>query len=72
MRLSRDEFYGHVRIQKLATAINKKTKEKQNNLLVKEPVLIQLLKENEDWLDYIGLKLDLKNKKSIYLRWDIE
>lgn len=72
MRLPREDFFGHPRTQKLASAINKKTKEGNNTLLIKEVALIDHLKQNEDWLDYIGLKLDTHNKKSIHLRWELE
>jgi hypothetical protein len=70
MKLKREDFFSHTRIQKLAGLINKKTLAGFNYLYVKDNKLIKLLKENSDWLDYIGISLKMKPDKTLCIKWD--
>jgi hypothetical protein len=70
-RLSREDFFGHEKIIKLATNIHKKNKQNVNFISIREPVLRKLLIDNEDWLDYIGISLKIKDKKYIVIKWEL-
>jgi len=67
-KLSRDEFFGHPDILKLINKINKKAISEFSYIHIKEKKLIKLLKNNEDWLDFVGITLSLKNK-ILCLKW---
>jgi hypothetical protein len=70
MKLKREEFFGHEKIQKLTNQINKRTLSGFVYLSIKEKDIIKLLKDNVDWLDYIGISLEEnKEKKTVTIRW---
>jgi hypothetical protein len=67
MRLKREDFFGHEKIIKLTTVINKKTIEGYNYMTIKDQELITLLIENKDWLDYVGITI--KSDKLTIIKW---
>jgi hypothetical protein len=67
MRLKREEFFGHEKIIKLTTIINKKTIEGYNYMTIKDQELITFLLENKDWLDYVGITI--KTDKLTIIKW---
>lgn len=69
-RLSRDDFFGHEKVVKLAKQIAKRTRMGHSYLNIKDDELINLLISNKDWLDYIGIYIRDKGEK-IMLRWEI-
>lgn len=71
-RLLREDFFGHEKIAKLANQISKKTKQKIKYLNIRDPELIQLLIDNIDWLDYIGIIIKHKKDNTITIRWEIQ
>ena len=71
MRMTREDFFSHTKIQKLATQINKKTNSGFNYIYIKDNKLIKLLEENSDWLDYVGISLEMKkDKKCLCVKWE--
>ncbi len=67
-KLSRDEFFGHPEILKLTNKINKKSINEFSYIYIKEKKLIKLLKNNEDWLDFVGISIIIR-KKILCLKW---
>lgn len=72
MKLQRDEFFGNDKILKLTTQINKRTINGFHYLNIRDPYLIILLKENIDWLDYVGITIQTKEKNLITIRWGVQ
>jgi hypothetical protein len=72
-KLGRDEFFGHPAIQKLASQINKKTLEGFSFMYIKDKKVVKLLKDNENWLDYIGIIIEWRQKKKhLFIKWTAE
>lgn len=71
-RLAREDFFGHEKIVKLTNQIAKKSKQKINYLNVKDPETNEILLQNVDWLDYIGITVKVKDEKTITIRWEIQ
>ena len=63
MKLDRDEFFGHDKIQKLTNQINKRALSGFVFLVIKDKELIKLLKNNIEWLDYVGISFEAKSVK---------
>jgi hypothetical protein len=71
MRLKREEFFSHSKVQKLANQINKKTNLGFTYLYVKDSKLIKLLQDNIDWLDYVGITIKIRaDKKTLCIKWE--
>ena len=70
-RLLREDFFGHDKILKLSTKISKKSKQNINYLNIKDPDLREILIQNVEWLDYIGITLCIKDERTITIRWEI-
>lgn len=71
MRLTREDFFSHTKIQKLANQINKKTNLGFTYLYIKDVKLIKLLQENIDWLDYVGITINIRtDKKTLCIKWE--
>jgi len=70
-KLLREDFFGHEKVIKVASLINKKTKQHINYLNIHDKEIIKILVANEDWLDFVGISLKIKDKKTIILRWEI-
>ncbi len=71
MKLKREEFFSHVKIQKLANQINKKTNLGFTYIYIKDSKLIKLLEENTDWLDYVGITIKTRpDKKTLCVKWE--
>ena len=71
-RLAREDFFGHEKIVKLTNQIAKKSRQQINYLNVRDPDTNQLLVENADWLDYIGITVKVKDEKTVTIRWEIK
>ena len=70
-KLSREDFYSHIRIHKLSGVINKKTLAGFNYMYIRDKQTIKFLQENVDWLDYVGITISYrKDKKQLYIKWD--
>lgn len=72
MKLEREDFFGHEKIQKLANQINKRTLSGFVYMVLKEKDedLIELLRHNIDWLDYIGISFEENPEKgTTIIRW---
>lgn len=68
-KLTRDEFFGHPDVLKLTNKINKKSLDEFSYIYIKDKKLIRILKENIDWLDFVGIILTDKDKRTICLKW---
>lgn len=69
-RLPRDEFFGDDKIKKLTSQINRRTLDGFNYINIRDKDYIKFLKNNADWLDYIGITLEENKKRKTYiLRW---
>lgn len=68
-KLGRDEFFGHPDILKLSMKINKKAMKQFSYIYITDKKLIKLLNLNLDWLDVVGLVLEMKNKRTACLKW---
>ena len=71
MQMQRHEFFGHEQINKLCSSILKKSRQKVNRLIIKDVDLQKLLLANENWLDYVGIKIYIKENKTFYIKWEI-
>ena len=70
MKLDRHDFFGHPQINKLCSSILKKSRLNSNRLIIKDVDLQKLLLDNENWLDYVGIKIYIKDKKTFYIKWE--
>lgn len=69
-KLDRDEFFGHPLVQKLAIQINKKTLDGFCFMYLKDKKTIKLLKDNDEWLDFIGIIIEWRQKKKhLFIKW---
>lgn len=66
--LTRDEFFGHEKILKLTSLINRRTKNGFYYLIIKDTDLINLIINNDDWFDYIGITIT-KVDDNIKIKW---
>lgn len=72
-KLLREDFFGHPIVIKLASQINKKTIDGFCFMYVKDKKTIKLLKDNDEWLDYIGIIIEYRpKKKQLFIKWTKE
>lgn len=69
-KLGRDEFFGHPLVQKLAVQINKKTLDGFCFMYLKDKKTIRVLRDNDEWLDFIGITIEWRQKKKhLFIKW---
>lgn len=69
-KLLREDFFGHPIIQKLTNQINKKTLDGFCFMYIKDKKTIKLLRDNDEWMDYVGIALDWRPKKKLlFIKW---
>ena len=57
-KLEREDFFGHPLVLKLTTQINKKTIDGFCFMYLKEKKVVKLLRENDEWLDVVGIVIE--------------
>lgn len=71
MKLKREDFFAHEKMLKLISIINRKSLLGFNYTYVKDKSTIKFLKDNIDWLDYVGISIYVKpDKKTLCLKWN--
>lgn len=71
MKLKREDFFSHEKMIKIISVINRKSLLGFNYTYIKDKPTIKLLKDNIDWLDYVGISIYMKpDKKTLCLKWN--